>query len=108
MVLDRDLMGEDEPCPDTFSRLRVMVLDGNHRVRALRELFGEEHRVTCNVYWAFDPEISRVISDSECTGSNEAVVWRWRCEPSGRACPCQRDDIRCARHRDVQVTALTW
>lgn len=65
MVLDRDLVAEDRPCNDTFDRVRVRILDGNHRVTALRALFGEDYRVTCNVYWAFDPEIARVISDSE-------------------------------------------
>ena len=67
VVLDCHLVPDGQLQPDTFDSVCVRVLDGNHRVSALRELFGADHRVPCRVYWAFDPEISRVVSDGEYT-----------------------------------------
>ena len=64
--LDRHLVPDGQPRPETFDSVCVRVLDGNHRVSALRDLFGADHRIPCRVYWAFDPEISRVVSDGEC------------------------------------------
>lgn len=47
--------------------LRARVLDGNHRVKTCKALFGEDSTITCRVYKEFDnPADLRLIADCEC------------------------------------------
>ncbi|CAM9945559.1 unnamed protein product [Choristocarpus tenellus] len=75
VVIQRSLGNTDELNPETALAIEGRVLDGNHRVTVLKNMFDPESAFTMRIYIEFDQTEERLIANA-FNEATESVVER--------------------------------
>lgn len=63
MLVRREDLPEGELTPEVVPGLKFRILDGNHRIRGMVNIKGEDYSMTCRVYLEFgDAEVQRTVA----------------------------------------------